>query len=47
MLWIKNIDHFMILDLRKISKGGRAEVLSIINIDYNIVKSYDFLFEVV
>lgn len=47
MLWVKNLDHLIVFDLRKVDKGGKPEVLSTINIDFKLVKSYDYIFEVV
>lgn len=47
MLWVKNLDHLIIFDLRKVEKGGKPEVLSTINIDFKLAKSYDYMFEVV
>lgn len=41
-LWVKCYDQILVIDFRKIEKVGKPTLLSVINIDLQVVKTYDY-----
>ncbi len=46
-LWVKCYDEILVFDFRNYDKVDKPAILSVINIDVNFVKNYNYTFQVV